>query len=55
MKLSLIFIVMDMLTVLAYPIVYVYGKLRLLAKSRENITPPNRLVTSSITPGRLPI
>ena len=30
MKLNLIFIVMDVLTILAYPIVYLYGKLRLL-------------------------
>jgi hypothetical protein len=51
MKLNLIFIVMDLLTLLAYPIVYVYGKLRLFAKSRESITLANRLVTSSITAG----
>jgi len=49
MKLNLIFIVMDLLTLLAYPIVYVYGKLRLFAGSRASITPANRFVTSSIT------
>lgn len=47
MKLNLIFIVMDVLTVLAYPIVYMYGKLRLLAKSRESITLANRLPLGS--------
>jgi NADH:ubiquinone oxidoreductase subunit 3 (subunit A) len=52
MKLNLIFIVMDVLTVLAYPIVYVYGKLRLFAKTKESITPANELITSSIAPVR---
>jgi hypothetical protein len=28
MKLNLLFIVMDLLTILAYPIVFVHGKLR---------------------------
>ena len=38
MKLNLLFIVMDMLTLLAYPIVFVYGKLRQFSKSKENVT-----------------
>jgi hypothetical protein len=29
---------MDLLTLLAYPIVFVYGKLRRLSKSKESIT-----------------
>jgi NADH:ubiquinone oxidoreductase subunit 3 (subunit A) len=41
MKLNLIFIVMDLLTLLAYPIVYVYGKLRLFARSKERFAPAN--------------
>jgi NADH:ubiquinone oxidoreductase subunit 3 (subunit A) len=32
MKLNLLFIVMDLLTILAYPIVFVYGKLRQFSK-----------------------
>ena len=35
MKLVLLFIVMDLFTVLAYPFVFVYGKLHLFAVSRE--------------------
>jgi hypothetical protein len=35
MKLNLLFIVMELLTLLAYPIVFVHGKLRPFAKSRE--------------------
>jgi hypothetical protein len=32
MKLNLIFIVMDLLIFLAYPILFVYGKLRVYSK-----------------------
>ena len=35
MKLTLLFIVIDLLTLLAYPIVFVHGKLRLYAKSKK--------------------
>jgi len=38
MKLSLLFIVMDLLTILAYPIVFLHGKLRRFSKSKEGIT-----------------
>ena len=34
MKLYLLFIVMDLFTLLAYPIVFMYGKLRHLSKAR---------------------
>ena len=51
MKLSLLFIVMDFLTLLAYPIVYVYGKLRPVAKNQKSIPLANLLVTSSVIPG----
>jgi hypothetical protein len=37
-KLSLLFIVMDLLTILAYPIVFLHGKLRQLAKPKKGIT-----------------
>jgi len=52
MRLSLLFIVMDLLTVLAYPIVYVHGKLRPFAKSKESIPLANRLVPRSVTQAR---
>ena len=49
MKLNLLFIVMDLLTLLAYPIVYAYGKLRPFAKSKESIPLATILVPSSVT------
>ena len=52
MKLSLLFIVMDLLTLLAYPIVFVYGKLRQFSKSKESIPVPNLFVAVPITPGK---
>lgn len=39
MKLNFLFIIMDLLTVLVYPLVYAYGKLRLSAGSKESIRP----------------
>jgi hypothetical protein len=52
MKLNLIFIVMELLTLLAYPIVFLHGKLRKFSKSKGSIPLANRLVTSSVTSGR---
>lgn len=52
MKLNLIFIVMDLLTLLAYPIVYMYGKLRPSAKLKESIPLANILVPGSVTQHR---
>ena len=52
MKLNLLFVVMDLLTLLAYPIVYAHGKLHPAAKSKETITMATLLVANSITPGR---
>ena len=37
MKLDLIFIVMDILTLLAYPIIFVYGGLHQFSKAKESI------------------
>jgi hypothetical protein len=51
MKLNLLFIVMDLVTVLAYPIVFIHGKLRQFSKSRESIHPANILVTGPVAPG----
>jgi hypothetical protein len=50
MKLNLLFIVMDILTILAYPIVFAHGKLRQLAKPKEGIT--LALVPVPVTLGR---
>ena len=52
MKLNLLFIVMDLLILLAYPIVYVDGRLRQFSKLKEGIKLENLLVTDSVTPGR---
>lgn len=37
MKLVLIFIAMDMLTILAFPFVFMYGKLHQFSKSRAGV------------------
>jgi hypothetical protein len=52
MKLNLLFIVMDLLTLLAYPIVFVHGKLRQLSKSRESINLAKSLVLVPATQGK---
>jgi hypothetical protein len=52
LKLNLLFIVMDLLTVLAYPIVFVHNKLRQFSKSKESTPVPDLLVTVPVTPGR---
>jgi len=49
MKLNLIFIVMDLLTILAYPIVFMHGKLRWFSKSKESVPLTNLLVPVAIT------
>jgi len=52
MKLNLLFIVMDFLIILAYPIVFVHGKLRQFAKPKEGVT--LTLVPVPAAPGRQP-
>ena len=37
LKLNLLFIIMDVLTLLAYPIVFAYGIIRLFSTPKENI------------------
>jgi len=45
MKLNLLFIIMYLLTLLAYPIVFVHSKLLLFSKSnKKNITLTNLLI-----------
>jgi hypothetical protein len=50
-KLNLLFIIMDLLTLLAYPIVFAHGKQRQFSKSKESITLANLLVSGSVTAG----
>ena len=52
MKLNLIFIMMDLLTLLAYPIVFVYSKLRQFSNLRESIPLANLFVAIPATPVR---
>jgi len=52
MKLTLLFIVMDLLTLLAYPIVFVHGKLYQLFRSKESVPLASQLVSVSVRPGR---
>ena len=52
MKLNFLFIVMDLLTLLAYPIVFVYAKLRRFAKSKEGIRLANVFVILPAAPKR---
>jgi hypothetical protein len=52
LKLNLLFIVMDLLTLLAYPIVFVHGKLRQFSKPKEGVPVPNLLVAVPVTPGK---
>jgi hypothetical protein len=46
MKLNLLFIVMDLLTIVAYPIVFVHGKLRQFSKLKESVTLKNLLAAA---------
>jgi hypothetical protein len=46
MKLNLLFLAMDLLTILAYPFVFLHGKLRQILKSKEISTPDKILVTA---------
>ena len=52
MKLNLFFVVMDLLTLLAYPILFVQDKLRHFSRSKESIALANSLVAASVIPGR---
>jgi len=55
LKLNLFFIVMDLLTVLAYPLVFMHGKLSQFSRSKESIKPVNVLVPGLVAAGRRPI
>jgi hypothetical protein len=47
LRLNLFFIVMDVLTLLAYPIVFVHGKLRRFSKPKEDIALTNLVAVDS--------
>jgi hypothetical protein len=49
-KLNLIFIVMDLLSLLVYPIIFIHGKLRRLSISNGNIAPGNVLARGTVAP-----
>lgn len=49
MKLNLLFIMMDTLIIIAYPIVFVRHKFRLFTKAKENTASVSLLTTSSGT------
>jgi hypothetical protein len=51
LKLNLLFIGMDLLTLLAYPVVFVHNKLRQFSKSKASVSTPNLLVTVPATKG----
>ena len=52
MKLNLLFIVMDLLTLLAYPLVFMYGKLRRPPKLKESTALATLLVIDPVTEGK---
>ena len=52
MKLNLMFLIMYLLTILAYPFVFVYGKIRQFSKSKESINLANLSVPASAIPVR---
>jgi len=52
MKLNLLFIVMDLLTLLAYPLVFLYGKLRQSSKIKGNNVLANLLVPEPVNADR---
>ena len=51
MELNLLFIVLDLLTLLAYPILFVYGKIHQFSRQKENMALVNLLITGSVVAG----
>jgi hypothetical protein len=50
MRLNLLFIAMDMLTLLAYPILFVYTKIYQFSRFRQDVAVANLLVPSPVIP-----
>ena len=55
MKLNLLFIAIELLTVLAFPIVFIYGKLRQPPKIKKSTALANMSVIDRGTTGKQPI
>ena len=51
MKLNLLFIIMDLFTILAYPFVFMHGKILQISKARAGIFLANVSVTGSVITG----
>lgn len=47
-KLNLLFIAMDLLTLLAYPIVFMHGKMRRIIKSQGVLVPAPKMTVTSV-------
>jgi hypothetical protein len=52
LKLNLLFIAMDLLIILAYPIVYLHGKLRQFSKPKEDVKLATSLLMYAISASR---
>jgi hypothetical protein len=52
MKLNLLFIIMDLFTILAYPFVFMHSKLFQFSKTRAGIPLANALAIVSVLPGK---
>ena len=52
MKLNLLFIFMDLMVMLAYPFVFMHGKLHQFSRIKESIPVANLLLIGSVTPAK---
>ena len=52
MKLNFLFIVMDLLTLLAYPMVFAYGKVRRFLISNDGVSLVSLIVAGSVAADR---
>lgn len=52
MKLNLLFIIMDLFTIMAYPFVFIHSKFLRVSKTRTNLQLANGLLTASVAPGK---
>ena len=52
MKLNLFFTAMDLLTLLAYPIIFMYGKIKSFSSSKGNVALMDLLTPVPVTLGK---
>ena len=52
MKLNLLFIVMELLILMAYPVLFVYSKLHQVSRAKASLPLANIPVIGSVSPGR---